>query len=190
MVSREAFLGIVRDSCKTNLRVPIQKVLQDLIPEGQNELKDEHLRNLFFGNYMEPDADPRVYTEVPNAQSRFYVVWENEFLVCFSYFQVKDYDLLVERMTYYLNEYNLMSQTHMNLVLFKFAIEHISRVSRVLQQDNGHCLLVGIGGSGRQSATKLAASMQEFQLYQVMSRKRLGRRALSYLEKRVWQIAS
>ncbi|PSN48405.1 hypothetical protein C0J52_12085 [Blattella germanica] len=81
--------------------------------------------------------------------------------------KVKDLDLLTEKMNYYLEEYNLLSQTPMSLVMFQFAIEHVSRISRVLQQDNGHCLLVGIGGSGRQSCTKLAASMMEFLLFQI-----------------------
>lgn len=81
--------------------------------------------------------------------------------------QITDLEDLTEKMNYYLNDYNLISRSPMNLVMFKFAIEHVSRVSRVLLQDNGHMLLVGIGGSGRHSSVKLAASMAEYNLYEV-----------------------
>lgn len=132
----------MKAACYENFRSHMEKVCANLIPEGE-QLRDDHLRSLFFGNYMEPDANPKIYDEVT------------------------DLDELVEKMHYYLNEYNLVSRTPMSLVMFKFAIEHISRVSRVLLQDAGHCLLVGIGGSGRQSATKTAASMAEYFLFQV-----------------------
>ena len=43
----------------------------------------------------------------------------------------------------FLEDYNQMSKAPMALVMFKFIIEHISRISRVLKQDNGHVLLIG-----------------------------------------------
>lgn len=67
----------------------------------------------------------------------------------------------------YLKDYNIVSKAPMNLVLFKFAVEHVSRVSRVLMQPNGNALLVGIGGSGRHSAVKLAGSMAEYNIFEI-----------------------
>ena len=67
----------------------------------------------------------------------------------------------------YLDEFNMQSKAPMSLVMFKFAIEHVSRVARVLKQDNGHLLLVGIGGSGRKSCTLLASFMADYDVYQI-----------------------
>lgn len=59
----------------------------------------------------------------------------------------------------YMDDYNESKTTKMKLVLFMDAIEHVCRISRVLRQPLGNALLLGVGGSGRQSLTKLASYM-------------------------------
>ncbi|XP_030635110.1 dynein heavy chain 2, axonemal [Chanos chanos] len=84
------------------------------------------------------------------------------------YEDLVDFKTLKAFMETQLEDYNLTpGVVPMSLVLFRDAIEHVTRIVRVISQLRGNMLLVGIGGSGRQSLTRLAASICEYSLFQV-----------------------
>jgi dynein heavy chain len=73
-----------------------------------------------------------------------------------SYRAVKDNEELSDALNGKLEEYN-DNVASMELVLFQQAMEHITRICRIVDQPSGHSLLVGVGGSGKQSLSKLSA---------------------------------
>jgi dynein heavy chain len=59
----------------------------------------------------------------------------------------------------------------MDIVLFKDAIIHVAKIYRVLNLKRGHVLLVGVGGSGRHSLTRLSAYLAQMNCDQLEIRR-------------------
>jgi len=81
--------------------------------------------------------------------------------------QCSTWDMLFKNLHRRLEEYN-NSLPAMNIVLFKQAMEHICRISRIIQKPCGNAMLLGVGGSGKQSLSKLATFLHEIQWYQIL----------------------
>lgn len=107
------------------------------------ETTPDAMRKLMFCDFTNPKADTRSYLEVQDLEELRYVVES------------------------YLVEFNNMTKRPMNLTMFRYAVEHLSRVCRVLKQPRSNALLIGIGGSGRQSYTRIAAHIMDYDLFQV-----------------------
>lgn len=67
-----------------------------------------------------------------------------------------------------LEAYNLQYPSkQMNLVIFDDALKHLLRLTRIVNSPSGNALLVGVGGSGKQSLTKLSAYICKHVFFQI-----------------------
>lgn len=67
----------------------------------------------------------------------------------------------------YLDDYNMQTSKEMKLVFFMDAVEHVTRIARMIRQERGNALLVGVGGTGKQSLTRLASHMCNYRCFQI-----------------------
>ncbi|XP_045383116.1 dynein axonemal heavy chain 9 isoform X2 [Lemur catta] len=86
------------------------------------------------------------------------------------YMPVPSWELLTQTLVEALENHNEVN-TVMDLVLFEDAMCHVCRINRILESPRGNALLVGVGGSGKQSLTRLAASISSMDVFQITLRK-------------------
>ncbi|XP_015429803.1 PREDICTED: dynein heavy chain 6, axonemal, partial [Dufourea novaeangliae] len=67
----------------------------------------------------------------------------------------------------YLEDYRFSVGKDMGIIFFMDAIEHVCRLARILRSERGNGLLVGVGGMGKQSLTKLASHLNGYKCYQI-----------------------
>ncbi|KAI3386976.1 hypothetical protein SNEBB_002464 [Seison nebaliae] len=125
----------------------VTKKIEDLI-SGQKEFKHDLeyiLRNpILYGDYRNAldSTEPRIYEDM------------------------QDFEAILAIFEEILAEYN-SNQSPMNLVLFNDALSHLTRIHRAIRLDANHMLLVGVGGSGKQSLTRLAAFTADYKLFNI-----------------------
>ena len=61
-------------------------------------------------------------------------------------------------------DYNMERNSNLQLVFFADAVQHISRIARILRQPRGNAMLVGVGGSGKSTLTRFASFMADMQV--------------------------
>ncbi|XP_019712197.1 dynein heavy chain 11, axonemal [Hippocampus comes] len=86
------------------------------------------------------------------------------------YHRASDWEKLQKMLVETLEHYNELHAV-MGLVLFEEAIQHVCRISRILEAPYGNALLVGVGGSGKQSLCRLAAFLSTLEVFQITLRK-------------------
>ncbi|PAA47942.1 hypothetical protein BOX15_Mlig003862g8 [Macrostomum lignano] len=151
---RKWLFKLLQDSVKNHFKDSFESVFEHLAGggTGQGSVSEEDVRSLIFGDFMNPDLEPdeRVYEEAKSIDDLYPIVEQA------------------------LDEYNNIQKNKMHLVIFRYVLEHLSRICRILRTPGGHALLVGVGGSGRQSLTRLATSMAGYIICQPEISKNYG----------------
>lgn len=105
---------------------------------------DQLMTDLLFADFQRDD----VYNEVGELEEEAPYVYE----------AIPSIENIKKRVQERLLEFNEKFQAKkMDLVIFNDALFHLLRICRVLNSPSGNMLLVGVGGSGKQSLTRLGS---------------------------------
>jgi dynein heavy chain len=168
--TREGFVRLWKNEC---IRVFVDKlitnedkktvevdILNGIMKEtfGEDIMKKMNEGDFLYGDFkesqpLEPDfEDPQIYQNMDN----------------FAKVRTKCEEML--------EQYN-SERAEMPLTLFNYAVDHLVRLIRILKFPRGNAMLVGVGGSGKQSLTNLATFICSYELYLIQVKKNYGEAA-------------
>eukprot|EP00606_Chrysophyceae_sp_TOSAG23-5_P000883 GSChrysophyteH2.ASY1.ANO1.1544.1 assembled CDS len=108
------------------------------------ELSEMSQSPFYMVNFLRPDDAPKVYEPGGNLEEVRPIVME------------------------FLERYNYENPSKkMELVLFNDALEHLLRINRLMEMPRGSGLLVGVGGSGKQSLVRLSSFISRCKNFQI-----------------------
>ncbi|KPI94919.1 Dynein heavy chain 8, axonemal [Papilio xuthus] len=130
------------------------KIAAHELPDVINDFPTEET---YFVNFLREPVDPTgdededFSTEAPKI-----------------YEELPSWEFVLKKLGQFQDQFNEQIRgAHLDLVFFHECMVHLFIISRIINTPRGNALLVGVGGSGKQSLTKLASFIANFKFYQI-----------------------
>ena len=133
------------------------ELISNIKKELGTDYADVASERRFFVDFMR-DAPEPTGEEVEDADMELPKIYE----------PVETFKSIEERLKVFLEQHNeIMRGSNMDLVFFPDAIINLIKISRIIRNPGGNAMLVGVGGSGKQSLTKLASFIAGYKTFQI-----------------------
>ncbi|OAF69622.1 hypothetical protein A3Q56_02624 [Intoshia linei] len=148
-------------SDKTWMLKCVKQVASEVIG---NDISQHLAEEPYFCDFMR-DA-PEVTDEIPKDKRE--EGDDADFEAPKIYEMVETFEILVQRLYSFQSLYNeSIRGAKMDMVFFRDAMTNLLKISRIIRTSKGHALLVGVGGSGKQSLSRLASFIAGYDIFQI-----------------------
>jgi len=120
----------------------LDRVTKDKFRDSLGFDDEQLMTNMYFADFQRED----VIDEYGELEEEAPYVYE----ACPDIEAIRD--IVMKKLDAYNEKY---ASKEMNLVIFDDALKHLLRITRIINSPGGNILLVGVGGSGKQSLTRL-----------------------------------